>query len=106
MSPAGTPERPVYTKVKQVPGGATNMFVITVDEGWRSSILCVDLYGWAADWLIEQIQGRPFAPGHDADVARVTERRQPSLDDRVTVRPPQIRLQEIRPFLSDRDGAG
>jgi len=57
-----TPERPVYTVL---PDPETrNLFMITVDEGWRSSILATALYKWAADWLVEELQGKPFAPGH------------------------------------------
>lgn len=64
----GTPEQPIYKKVRQsgpvgAPEPATTVFMVTCDEGWRSSIVCTDMYEWAADWLVEQIQGKPFAPG-------------------------------------------
>jgi hypothetical protein len=57
-----SPERPVYRKVRenQIGGG---LYLITVDEGWRQSIMCTGMYEWAADWLIGQIQGKPYAPG-------------------------------------------
>ncbi len=57
-----TPERPVYSKVPDADSGATQMWIVRCDEGWRESIVCEGMYEWAADWLIEQIQGRPFAP--------------------------------------------
>jgi hypothetical protein len=61
----GTVESPVYTKVARNPAhtSATAMYMVVVDEGWRSSILCDSMYEWAADWLVEQLQGKPFAPG-------------------------------------------
>jgi hypothetical protein len=31
----------------------TNLWMIVVDEGWRSWILCTDMYDWAADGLLE-----------------------------------------------------
>lgn len=64
MTPPGTPECPVYSKVPDVvTGGRTRFWTIRCDEGWRESIVCTDVYEWAADWLIEQLQGKPFAPG-------------------------------------------
>lgn len=71
MSPDASPARPVYAKVKQdarcfqiprVGGAATAMFMITVNEGWRTSIVCADMYEWAADWLLGVLGNRPFAP--------------------------------------------
>ena len=58
-------EKPVYSKFKYDPGyeTGTQLFSISVNEGWRQSILCDGMYEWAADWLIEQLQGKPFAPG-------------------------------------------
>lgn len=71
-APAGTPgsprkvgnDGPVYRKVlyKGPPEHATPLWLISCDEGWRSSIVCEGMYEWAADWLLEQIQGKPFAP--------------------------------------------
>lgn len=40
----------------------TPLYMVTVDEGWRQSILCTGMYEWAADWLVTELQGRPFAP--------------------------------------------
>lgn len=56
-------EKPIYAKMSQTSGCGTPFFMITVDEGWRQSIMCGDMYEWAADWLVEQLQGKPFAPG-------------------------------------------
>jgi hypothetical protein len=58
----GTVDRPFYSKVDEDRGTATKLFMIVCDEGWRSSIVCNGLYEWAADWLVEQLQGKLFAP--------------------------------------------
>jgi len=58
-----SPERPVYAKVPHDDGGATQLYFITCDEGWRSSIVCEGMYGWAADWLLTVLGSQPFAPG-------------------------------------------
>lgn len=54
-----TPEHPQYVKQKQPAGystaqgaSATSFYMITVDEGWRTWILCTDMYEWAADNLL------------------------------------------------------
>lgn len=52
MASEATPEAPVYNKQLQE-GGATSFYMIMVDEGWRSWILCQGMYEWAADGLIE-----------------------------------------------------
>jgi hypothetical protein len=58
-----SPESPVYAKVAQDEDWrATKLFMITVDEGWRSSIMCTGMYEWAADWLVSVLQGKPYAP--------------------------------------------
>lgn len=56
---------PCYFKVaeKDYPPPGTQLWMIVCDEGWRESIVCSRMYEWAADWLIEQIQGKPYAPG-------------------------------------------
>ncbi len=59
MSPQGSPERPLYNKQAQ-DGKATQLYMIVVDEGWRSWILCTDMYEWAADGLLEILR----ASGH------------------------------------------
>ena len=60
----GSVEVPRYFKVlyKKPPEHATPLWLISCDEGWRQSIVCEGLYEWTADWLLEQIQGKPFAP--------------------------------------------
>jgi hypothetical protein len=59
-----TPERPLYAKLPEPDPGATQLWFITCDEGWRSSIVCERMYEWAADWLVGQLQGKPYAPEH------------------------------------------
>lgn len=53
--------QPEYRKVEEGKGGATNTYMIVCDEGWRESIVCTGMYGWAADWLLRRIQGKPYA---------------------------------------------
>lgn len=57
-----TKGNPTYRKVQQETGRATTTFMIVCDEGWRESIVCSDMYEWAADWLLSKIQGLPYAP--------------------------------------------
>ena len=52
-------QHPFYKKVCERPDGK-GMCMITVDEGWRQSILCTDIYPEKADWLIGLIQGKPM----------------------------------------------
>jgi hypothetical protein len=58
----GTPDKPLYRKQRQSerPDRAvdqgTALYMITVDEGWRSWILCTDMYKWAADELLERLR--------------------------------------------------
>jgi hypothetical protein len=61
---AASPEHPVYAKELDPASKATPLYFVTCDEGWRSSIVCERMYDWAADWLVETLQGKPFAPGH------------------------------------------
>lgn len=60
----GTPQIPVYRKFleKGPPDHATPIFGISCDEGWRQSIVCTGMYEWAADWLVGELQDKPFAP--------------------------------------------
>lgn len=60
-----SPELPTYRKSPQdkLAPEATQLWMVVCNEGWRESIVCNDMYEWAADWLVEQIQGRPYAPG-------------------------------------------
>jgi len=74
----GTPEAPIYRKVAEqrtyrdpftghTTKYATQTFMVVCDEGWRESIVCCSMYDWAADWLVEQIQGKPYA-NHPVEV--------------------------------------
>ncbi len=58
---AASSQRPIYAKQRQDTAG-TAFFMITCDEGWRSSIVCTDMYEWTADWLLTLLERRPFAP--------------------------------------------
>lgn len=59
VSAEPSPEAPVYTKIQQE-NGATDLYMITCDEGWRQSIVCTEMYEWAADWLLEVLSRRPY----------------------------------------------
>lgn len=52
-------EKPFYRKVRE--NGTSNLFLVSVDEGWRVQLMCSGMYEWAADWLIRQVQGKPYA---------------------------------------------
>lgn len=75
-------KKPIYSKVEHPDREGTPLYFISVDEGWRSSILCERMYGWAADWLVEQLQGKPFAPitGHESR-AHLYGRGEPQVSD-------------------------
>jgi hypothetical protein len=62
-NPEASEEHPVYAKVEHDKPNplSTQMYFVTVDEGWRQMIMCERMYGWAADWLVETLQGQPFA---------------------------------------------
>ncbi len=53
-------EKPHYYYQQQP--DTRNHFMIICDEGWRSNIVCTGMYEWAAQWLVEQLQGKPYAP--------------------------------------------
>lgn len=60
-----SPEQPVYRKMHQGDDGkATSMFMITCDEGWRSSIVCADVYEHVADWLLGILGRKPYTREH------------------------------------------
>ena len=63
----GSQNKPIYRKFKQDDGAATPHFGISCDEGWRESIVCEGMYEWAADWLVDVLQGRPYT---DAQLGR------------------------------------
>ncbi len=72
MDNTATDVRPIYRKVEEGKGKATQIFMIVCDEGWRESIVCTGMYGWAADWLLRQIQGKPYAVAEqDLSISKV-----------------------------------
>jgi hypothetical protein len=56
-----TEECPHYFKFKQDDGAATPHFGVTCNEGWKESIVATGMYEYVADWLVSQLQGKPFA---------------------------------------------
>jgi hypothetical protein len=54
-------ESPFYFTVRQENSHATKSFMLVCDEGWRQSIVCTGMYEWAADWLVNVLQGKPYA---------------------------------------------
>lgn len=61
--PHGTEDKPVYRKINEQRNTATEIYMIVCDEGWRESIVCTGMYAWAAEWLLEHIQGKPYKKG-------------------------------------------
>jgi hypothetical protein len=55
----GTEENPIYAKSQHI-DQTTSLWMVTVDEGWRSTIVASGMYEYVADWLVEQLQGKPF----------------------------------------------
>lgn len=47
-TPPASEEAPVYAKVQH----GNNLWLITYNEGWRSGILCSDMYESDADFLL------------------------------------------------------
>lgn len=62
--PVASPESPIYRKVGHDDGGATQLWMIVCDEGWRTSIVCERMYEWAAEWLLLVLGRRMYAPSH------------------------------------------
>lgn len=58
-----TEQRPVYSASREAlpQHDGTQLWCVWVDEGWRSTIVCSGMYQWAAEWLVEQLQGKPYA---------------------------------------------
>jgi hypothetical protein len=55
-----TPDHPHYTKTEHEHRiGATQLWFITCNEGWRSSIVCERMYQHDADWLLAILNGQP-----------------------------------------------
>lgn len=60
--PEPSPGHPVYKKIHQGDdASATRLFMITCDEGWRTSIICCDVYEHVADWLLGILGRQPYA---------------------------------------------
>ena len=59
-----SPTFPIYRKVADLESGGTQHWFIVCDEGWRETIVCDKMYEWAADWLLEVLDRRQFAPNH------------------------------------------
>jgi hypothetical protein len=57
-SPASS-EKPVYKKVSVKPD--SNLFMIICDEGWRTLIVCDNVYENVADWLLDILGRTPYA---------------------------------------------
>ena len=59
---APSEEAPVYRKVydRRDDGTRSSLCMITCDEGWRSLIVCTDMYEHVADWLLDLIGGKPY----------------------------------------------
>lgn len=57
-----TPEAPIYRKIRGNGNSATQLYFIVCDEGWRDSIVCSGMYEWTANWLLEVLARKPFAP--------------------------------------------
>lgn len=64
LNPSPSKDHPVYRKVKDDSRGVTPVYFIVCDEGYRESIVCDGMYEWAADWLLEVLGRRPYAPRH------------------------------------------
>lgn len=62
MSEKATDNAPIYRIVEQDNDCETQRYMITCDEGWRQSIVCENMYLWAAEWLIGVIGRSPYAP--------------------------------------------
>lgn len=60
---APSAECPVYTARQETAGEPFGHWLVECDEGWRSTIVGSGMYEWAARWLVEQLQSRPYAPG-------------------------------------------
>lgn len=61
----GTEKIPVYSKFRQEGPVASGFYSIEVNEGWRSWILCSDMYEWAADDLIARLTEHPKEWQHE-----------------------------------------
>jgi hypothetical protein len=57
VSPEPSEDHPRYHKLRENTSTGS-LFMIIVDEGWRTSILCSGMYERDADWLVSVIQGK------------------------------------------------
>ncbi len=57
MSQEGSRTRPVYRKMEEET--TSKKFMVIVDEGWRTWILCSGMYAPVADQLIERLRAYP-----------------------------------------------
>jgi hypothetical protein len=64
VSEEATEAAPIYTARRQDDGYATARYMIVCDEGWRQSIVCENMYGWAAEWLVNTLGRKPYAPNN------------------------------------------
>lgn len=53
---SGTPEHPEYRMFKENNGAATAFYGISVDEGWRSWIMCTGMYQDKAEQLLSVLR--------------------------------------------------
>ncbi len=63
-----TPDAPRYSMVPTGIEGGTRTFTIHVHEGWRSWILCNDMYEWAAVQLMQRLHAAPGPWTHPGEV--------------------------------------
>lgn len=56
-------EKPVYKKFAIKPD--SRLFMIICDEGWRTLIVCDNMYESAADWLLGILGRTPYAKDGD-----------------------------------------
>ena len=61
LSGDASEEHPVYTIIPHDGQSATPVYYITCNEGWRSHIVCERMYRYVAEWLVEILQGKPYA---------------------------------------------
>jgi hypothetical protein len=61
MIERGTEAKPFYAKAQQERDAiSTNLWMVTVNEGWRSTIVASGMYEYVADWLVLELQGKVF----------------------------------------------
>lgn len=54
-------EAPIYRKVAKRNDVGTDWWYIVCDEGWRSSIVCENMYEWSADWMLSVLERKSYA---------------------------------------------